>query len=585
MSDSLAGETPMPIRLLLFGLGAVLSLVTVMVARSERGFSTALTTSHGLTALLGAGWVLLIGALALGLRTSGRRTGLLLFLTAYAWFLQEWDNPGTTSSVAFSLGLALNAACPAVVGHVALAYPSGRLGSWSARALVAAGYAITLGVQGVGAAAYFRPQAQGCSQCPRNWWALADAPARAQSVASLGLQAGTAWLLALTVFLACRLLTTSPAARRSTALPTLCALGYFTIVAVSYVRSLDRGFLGSDARDGRLWQAQAVVLCLLAAAMIAELVRARLRQRELTRLVIDLGGTATASRLRDAIAERLGDPDLQIAYPIGADHRHVDAAADPVALPPPNGQTATALRRGDSYIATLIHRPGLLDSPSAIDDLLSAVHLALEHERLHVEGLAQLAALRASGARIVAAGDEERRRLERDLHDGAQQQLVGLALGLRLLRLRAKSPAPRLDQAEAALGQAISELRRLARGLHPVLLKEAGLAIALEALGQSRDLRIEGVPRVRYPDVLESTVYLVVARMSENSSTRVCVDTCDGQLIASVAVAGRRPDLAELADRITTLEGALSFHTEDGTTQVTVRLPLRSTRHVTVAEP
>ncbi|WRZ95081.1 histidine kinase [Streptomyces sp. NBC_01007] len=585
MSESLAGDMPMPIRLLLFGLGAALSLVTVVIARAERGFSMALATPHGLTALLGAGWALLIGALALGRRTSGRRTGLLLFLAAYAWFLPEWDNPGSTSSVVFSLGLALNAACPAAVGHVALAYPGGRLGSWPARALTAAGYAITAGVQGVGAAVYFRPQAQGCSECPRNWWAVADASARAQSIASLGVQAGTAWLLALIIFLTCRLLTSSPAARRSTGLPTLCALGYFTAVAVSYVLSLDRGFLGSDARDGQLWQVQAGALCLLAAALIAEVIRAGLRQRELTRLVIDLGGTATPSRLRDTIAERLGDPDLQIAYPVGVDNRHVDAAANPVALPPPNGRAATTLRRGDSHIATLIHRPGLLDSPSEIDDLLSGVHMALEHERLHAESLAQLAALRASGARIVTAGDEERRRLERDLHDGAQQRLVGLALGLRLLRMRATTPARQLDLAEAELEQAVSELRQLARGLHPVLLKEAGLAVALEALGQTRDLRIEDVPRVRYSDVLESTVYQVVARMSENRPTRVSVGSCEGQLIAHVTVTGELPDLADLADRITTLEGVLTSRTEQGETRVTAELPLRCTGQIAVVDP
>ncbi|MER5472958.1 histidine kinase [Streptomyces sp. NPDC002685] len=572
----------MPIRLLLFGLGAVLSLVTVVIAQEERGFSTALTTSHGLTALLSAGWSLLIGALFLGRRHSGRRTGLLLLLPAYAWFLQEWDNPGAASSVVFSLGLALNAACPAAVGHLALAYPSGRLRSWPARMLAAGGYAITVGIQGVGTAAYFSPQAQGCSDCPHNWWEVADASARAQSIAALGVEAATAWLLALIIFLTCRLLTSSSAARRSTSLPMLCALGYLTAVTVSYVRSLDRGFLGSDARDGQLWQAQAGALCLLAAALIAEVIRAQLRQRELTRLVIDLGGKAPPSGLRDAIAERLGDPDLQIAYPVG--DQHVDAAGSPVALPPPNGRAATVLRRGESHIATLIHRSGLLDSPSASDDLLSGARMALDHERLHAESLAQLAALRASGARIVTAGDEERRRLERDLHDGAQQRLVGLALGLRLLQMRARTSAPQLDLAEAELERAVSELRRLARGLHPVLLKEAGLAVALEALGETRDLRIDDVPRVRYSDVLESTVYLLVARMSKNRSTRVSVDSRDGQLIACVTVTGGMPDLADLADRITTLEGVLVSRTEHGDTRVTARLPLRCTGQIAVAD-
>ncbi|RPF39174.1 histidine kinase [Streptomyces sp. TLI_185] len=564
----------MPIRLLLLGLGAALSLLTVLIARAERGFSVALTTPHGLIALLGAGWTLLIGAFALGSRPSGRRAGILLFIAAYAWFLPEWDNPGTTSSVAFSLGLALNAACPAAVGHLALAYPGGRLGSWPARVLVVGGYAITVGVQGVGAAAYSRPQAHGCPQCPRNWWALADAPARAQSIASLGVQAGTVWLSALIAFLAWRLLTSSPAARRSTGLPTLCTLGYITAVALSYVRSLDRGFLGFDARDGQLWLTQAGTLSLLAAAALADLVRIRLRRRELTRVVIDIGATATPGRLRDAIAERLDDPDLQIAYPVGVGHRHIDASGSPVAWPPQPGRATTTLRISDAPLSILIHRPGLLDSPMAVDELVSGIHMALEHERLHAESQAQLADLRASGARIITAGDEERRRLERDLHDGAQQRLVGLALGLRLLRIRTTTPAPHLDRAEAELEQAITDLRAVARGLYPVLLKEAGLAVALEALAHTRDLRIQDVPRARYPDVLESTVYLMVARMSENRTTTVGIDECSRQLITSVTVTGEMPDLADLTDRITTLEGALTSHTEHGSTQAILQLPL-----------
>ncbi|GAA5023518.1 sensor histidine kinase [Streptomyces siamensis] len=566
----------MPIRLLLFGLGAALSLVTVDIARTERGFSTALTTPHGLTALLGAGWALLMCALALRRRPSDRRTGLLLFVASYAWFLSEWDNPGTTSSLVFSVGLALNAACPAAVAHAVLAYPGGRLGSWPARTLAAAGYAITVGVQGVGAATYFRPQAQGCSQCPRNWWAVADAPTRAQSIASWGVQAGTAWLWALIIFLVCRLLTSGGAAQRSTGPTTLCALGYFTAVAISYLHSLDRGFLGTDGLDGQLWQTQAGALILLAAALTAETVRARLRHGELTRMVINPGDAATPSRLRDAIAERLADPDLQIAYPVGDGNDHVDAAANPVALPPPNGRAATPLHRGDTHIATLIHRQGLPIDPSAMNELMSGTHMALEHGRLHAECLAQLAGLRASGTRIVTAGDEERRRLERDLHDGAQQRLVGLALGLRLLRLRSTAVPDRLDWAEQELDQAIAELRRLARGLHPVLLKEAGLAVAVEALGHTRDLRIEALPRVRFPDVLESTVYLMVARMSESRATTVRIDTCDGRLITHVTVAGGMPDLADLADRITTLEGEFTSRTEHGQTRVTAQLPLHS---------
>ncbi|WP_369264866.1 hypothetical protein [Streptomyces sp. R35] len=178
---------------------------------------------------------------------------------------------------------------------------------------------------------------------------------------------------------------------------------------------------------------------------------------------------------------------------------------------------------------------------------------------------------------LADIGAEDRPVLEAALRGG--EAAAGGTLAL------ATTPARRLDLAEAELEQAVSELRRLARGLHPVLLKEAGLAVALAALGQTRDLRIEDVPRVRYSDVLESTVYLVVARMSENRPTRVSVDTCDGQLIAHVTVTGELPDLADLADRITTLEGALISRTEQGETRVTARLPLRCTGQIAGADP
>jgi len=121
-----------------------------------------------------------------------------------------------------------------------------------------------------------------------------------------------------------------------------------------------------------------------------------------------------------------------------------------------------------------------------VDDLVSAVHLGLENEHLQAEALAQLADLRSSGARIVAEGDEGRRRLERDLHDGAQQRLVGLSLGFRLLRSQVSASIPELEAADNEIQQAIAELRQLARGLYPVVLRDQGLAVALYALSSEQ---------------------------------------------------------------------------------------------------
>jgi signal transduction histidine kinase len=292
-------------------------------------------------------------------------------------------------------------------------------------------------------------------------------------------------------------------------------------------------------------------------------------------LVVDLAGAGLTGHLRDALAARLGDPDLVLGYPIDGGRRFVDAAARDVELPPPDGRSMTALRYGGTDVAVLVHRPGLLSSPEMVDDLVSAVHLGLENEHLHAEALAQLADLRSSGVRIVAGGDEERRRLERDLHDGAQQRLVGLSLALRLLRSYVATSTPELDAAEGELQQAIADLRQLARGLYPVILVDQGLAPALYALAESRHLRVESAPNERLPAVVESTAYLLIGRASEIGRTTVRAVSEDGLLVVEATVEGDLDDLGDLADRVRTLEGSLELtHPGNSATGVRLRLPV-----------
>ena len=214
-------------------------------------------------------------------------------------------------------------------------------------------------------------------------------------------------------------------------------------------------------------------------------------------------------------------------------------------------------------------------SPETVDDLVAAVHLGLENEHLQAEALAQLADLRSSGARIVTEGDEERRRLERDLHDGAQQRLVGLSLALRLLRSRMPATVPELDAADGELQQAIAELRRLAHGLHPAVLRDQGLAAALNALAESRHLRIGSAPSERLPAVVESTAYILVARLSEGGRTTVEAVSTDGLLVVDVTVEGHVADLGDIADRVRTLAGSLEVtRPGGGATLIRLRLPV-----------
>ncbi|MGY1811006.1 histidine kinase [Blastococcus sp. SYSU D00669] len=180
-----------------------------------------------------------------------------------------------------------------------------------------------------------------------------------------------------------------------------------------------------------------------------------------------------------------------------------------------------------------------------------------------------------SGARIVAAGDEERRRLEQDLHDGAQQRLVALVLELQVFRsLHPDADGPGLAEAERELRAAVEELRALARGVYPALLRTAGLAGGLQGLAETRPVRIAGVPVERLPDVVESTVFLLAERLSATGWTTLRVDRCDGHVAVQAEVAGARPGLGDLVARITTLDGTVTTTADGEGSRVQVRLPL-----------
>jgi signal transduction histidine kinase len=177
----------------------------------------------------------------------------------------------------------------------------------------------------------------------------------------------------------------------------------------------------------------------------------------------------------------------------------------------------------------------------------------------------QLDELRASRARIVAAGDAERRRLERDLHDGAQQRLVAVGLALRML-----APSPQVDSAQAALQETIAELRAVAHGIFPAVLADEGLAAAIEALADDEPLRVGTLPRERMPPPVESAAYFVVAEAVRRAgAAQVSAARRDGLLVVDVTADHVPEPLADLEDRVGAADGTLEV---DGRT-LRVELP------------
>jgi signal transduction histidine kinase len=301
-------------------------------------------------------------------------------------------------------------------------------------------------------------------------------------------------------------------------------------------------------------------------------------------LVVELERTPPGG-VRDALARTLGDPTLELALWLPDRGEYVDATGRPVTLPgSDSGRATTILGLRDSPVAALVHDPILLERQKLLASAGAAARLALENERLQAELRAQLAELQASRKRIVAAGDDERRRLERDLHDGAQQRLLSIGLALQLARARlgpdANGATDLLAEADQELRATLDELRELARGIHPAVLTERGLAAALRSLADRATVpvTIAEMPDERLPAATEAAAYFLVSEALANvakharaSHVRVRVAHTGGQLLVEVdddGVGGADPSggsgLRGLADRVHALDGRLSVESTPG---------------------
>jgi signal transduction histidine kinase len=236
--------------------------------------------------------------------------------------------------------------------------------------------------------------------------------------------------------------------------------------------------------------------------------------------------------------------------------------------------------RGEE-IAALVHDPALLDEPALVESVRATAALVLENERLAAAVRSQLAEVRASRGRIVAAADAERRRIERNLHDGAQQRLVTLSVALGLEASHAdRAAADVLSRAQDEVEQAIGELRELARGIHPTLLRDEGLTAAVEALARRAPLpvTVQSAVQHRLPDRVEIAAYFVVSEGLTNvvkhaSATQasVLLEREPATLRVTVTddgVGGARitaeSGLAGLRDRLEALDATLSIESEAG---------------------
>ena len=549
--------------------------MTLVVARRQPEW--ALVGSVGaLAAEIAAGLALAVAGAVVMSRGPDSRSGALLCGAAAAWLIAEWDNPGAPSAIVFTLGMALGMAAPALLAHALLVHGSGSLGSVAARVAVGGAYAGLAVLAGIGSTLVADPGGSGCSSCPANLLRVADAPDAVAWLERWGLRLGAAALTAAALLVLWRLWGATSAARRTIAPVLLPGAIFLGLVVAHQVHDLGHGWVGTDQLDQTLRLAESVTLVAVALGVGWQRVAARRIRGRLAGLVVEMTGALRPGGLRDLISAALDDPTLELLYPFQGGW--IDPAGRQEALPSSEARAVTSLLQDDEVAAVVIHTPGLLDDARLVEELGRAARLAIDHERLQAQQRAHLERLRAARTAIVAATDAERRRLERDLHDGAQQALAGLAMAIGLARGSAGGEhAERMALAQGRVRTALNGVRALAHATYPAALDEAGLAAALDVLSDWRpNVELGALPERRLDPALEASAYFIVAALTRtDGDAMVDVDVHHepAQLVIDVR-AGAPPELAEAEDRVGALSGQFAVNeTPAGDTHVHVELP------------
>ena len=528
-------------------------------------------------------------AVAVGLehvrRGRQRDAGALLATGGVLWLLSEWANPSVGSSLAFTVGLSLGWLWPAVLAHAVLAFAGGVARPPQVAVLAVAYAAFGIGL-GLVPALTFDAAAIGCGFCPPDLIVVATSKEVFDAAMRVGAFVGATALAATGVLLLANLIGRPPSGRRRQTLLIVPAVLFMFAVATDVAGPVILRSAGvGDAHMLRL--AESALLAALAAGASVAWIRIRRSRIRVARVVAELSHSPPAGGLRAAFASTLGDPDLRLAYPL-PDGDQVDSEGRAARLDRPiaEGRVITPIAREGEVVALLDHRADVFQGQEMVEEVIRAARLGLEHERLHALARAQLAALTAARKRIVAAAAAERRRLEHDLHDGAQQRLIAIAVNLRLLASDAFAAEPRamalIAEAGKQIGVAIEELREVAHGLYPTVLADEGFAAAIEGLteGATVPVRMEPIDVDPLDAPIAEAAYSLVAESVSlgRGSVEVRATRTDGVLKLEVDGPDLPADvLLDLADRIGAVDGTLTATRRSaGRTHLLAEIPCAS---------
>jgi signal transduction histidine kinase len=547
----------------------------------------ALTSDHipepGVHAGL-AVWGILAFALAGAVawwRRPESRFGILMVLAGATWFLATLTSANL--AVPYTIGLVFDLVPAVAFLHVVLAFPNGRLETRLERTLVAVGYATALGVHTVGMTlGGFGPD---------NLAQLVSRETASHRLENVQLVVISGLCLAGVVVLALRRREAGRPLRRS--LARLVDSFALALVMIAFLfLSAVVGLASGETSFETIRRVTFFFVGLAPFVFLMGLLQARLARSAVGDLIVELRTDPAPPDLRDALSRAVRDPSLTLAYWLpefqtfaGVDGRPVEMGADDT------GRAMTLIDRDGEPVAALLHDPSLEDEPELLAAATAGAGIALENARLQVELRARLEELRGSRARMVDIADKQR--LERNLHDGAQQRLIALSLELSLLGGELdgdRHAQERLARARREIAASLAELREIARGIHPAVVSGHGLGVALEQLAALAPLpvKLSVATGGRLPEAVEVAAYYLVSESLANvgkyadaSCATVAVRRgADGVIIEVTddGVGGadteRGTGLRGIADRLEALDGTLrAWSPAGGGTRIRGEIP------------
>jgi signal transduction histidine kinase len=544
-----------PVLLLPLAVAAGLAVGWLAVSEHVSGPRTA--------ADLALAWGLVMASLVVLERPRWRQARWLLAAAAFA--LLGADLEWADSHVLWTLGFVTEGLWAAFLAQLVLTFPEGRSWSGVARLAIVGAYTVTFGGQLVGA--LVAPE-------KRDVLSIASHPNASHTI-DRAQELAAAALAAIVLFLVLQRGHGLRGLTRRMQGPLLLAAATTALAGLVWLGWV----IAADARVPTVETIARAVALTVPLGIVAGIGWSRIRRPQASELVVELRREAAAT-MRERLARALGDPTLDLAYRL-QDARYVDADGRPLELPDGSERALTTITAAGEEIAVLIHDPALLDDPALVESVRATAALVLENERLAAEVRSQLAEVRASRGRIVAATDAERRRIERNLHDGAQQRLVTISVALGLEASRADAAAAQaLSRAQDEVEEAIAELRELARGIHPTLLRDEGLTAAVETLARRAPVpvTVQSTVRERLPEQVELAAYFVVSEALTNivkhasaAEASVLIEREPASLRVTVIDDGTggarvKPEsgLAGLRDRLEALDATLSISSEAG---------------------